>query len=324
VSSRASSGCRHKLQAVCSLPLLTVAVTYIYGQIPVTAVADARAGRVDTAISELNAAPKNAETHALLCSLYASVEHRDQAISECEAAAKTAPQNSTYQLRLARVYGDKANHAGMITGMQLVGKIRDSFQQAVQLDGRNVEALSDLGQFYVDAPGVVGGGMDKAQALVERLKPLSQARAHRLAGMIAAEKNDDATAINEFNAEIATSHSAEAYYDLANFYRSRKQYDRAAQNAKQAIVADTLHGADTVDAAAMLIDMKRELPAAQTGLKGYLGATLSDDVASYARAHTLLGHALDASGDGTGAQHEYAAALALAHDYEPARKALKP
>ena len=290
-----------------------------YAQSLAAARADARLGKVDAAIADLSSAPKTAETHALLCSLYGSIEKRDAAIAECEAASAAAPGSSDYALGLARAYGDKADHSGALTGMRMVGKVRGNFERAVQLDPNSVDALSDLGEFYTDAPGVVGGGIDKARALVTRLQPLSPARAHRLAGMIAVKAKDDKTAEAEFNAELAAGHTPEAYVDLANFYRNVTQPDRAAAQAKLAISRDTHHASDTLDAASLLLDLKLETKAAQDALRAYLG-TPQTGVASYARAHVLLGGSLRAVGDTGGAQKEFAAALALAHDYEPARK----
>ncbi|MGI4756283.1 MAG: tetratricopeptide repeat protein [Janthinobacterium lividum] len=283
---------------------------------------DARLGKVDAAVAELQAAPKSAEADELLCSLYASINQRDQAIATCEAAAKMEPANSNYALALARAYGAKADHSGALTGMRMVGKIRSSFERAVQLDGNNVEALSDLGQFYVEAPGVVGGGAEKARALLPKLQPIAPARAHRLAAMIAAKNKDDLTAEQEFQAALAAAPNAEAYVDLANFYRSRKNWQKAADNAKLAMVHDPQHGPDTLDAAKVLLDMKRSEPEAQAGLRSYLNSP-QVHVASYAKAHVLLGNSLLAAGNNTVAQTEFQAALALAKDYEAAQQGLR-
>jgi tetratricopeptide (TPR) repeat protein len=286
-------------------------------QLPASAKADARAGRVDAAVAALQPV-KSAEAQELLCKLYASVEARDQAVSACESAVSLSPNNSDYALELARAYGAKADHSGALTGMRLVGKIRGSFEKAVQLNPKSVDALSDLGQFYSEAPGIVGGGADRAREIATRLQPISSARSHRLTAMIAAKAKDDATAEAEYKAELAVSHSAEAYVDLANFYRSRKQYDRAADNANLAVQADKPHGPDTLDAVNVLLELKRNAEA-QAALRAYL-ASPQDGVAAYARAHVLLGNSLKATGDASGAQKQFEAALALARDYDAARK----
>lgn len=138
--------------------------------------------------------------------------------------------------------------------------------------------------------------------------------------MIAAKNKDDATAEREYQAELAASHAPEAYVDLAKYYRGRKQFDQAAENARLAIERDAHHGPDTLDAVAILIELKRDPKSIQGGLRAYLN-TPQTGVASYARAHTLLGNSLAAAGDTAGPGREYAAALALARTYEPARKA---
>ena len=283
-----------------------------------TARTDARTGKIDAAIGDLSKVLATSETHALLCSLYGSIEMRDEAIHECEAALSTSATSGN-ALALARAYGNKADHSGPLTGMRMVGKIRGNFERAAQLDPGSVDALSDLGQFYVEAPGVVGGGSDKARALVTQLQPLSPARAHRLVGMIAVKAKDEKTAEQEFKAELAVAHSPEAYVDLANFYRNTKRPDLAAEQARLALSHDPNHGPDSLDAAALLLDLKRDTKVAQDALRAYLGVP-QPDVAQFARAHTLLAGSLKDSGDAAGATREYAAALSLASQYEPARK----
>ncbi len=308
--------------------VLTVLAVYTLMLLPLSlssqglsaARAEAHAGNVDAAISDLAGTPQTAEGHALLCQLYGSIDRRDAAVSECEAASAAAPSNSDYALELARAYGEKAGHSGALTGMRMVGKIRANFERAVQLDGNSVDALSDLGQFYVEAPGIAGGGIDKARPIVARLQVLSPARAHRLAAMIAARTKDDAKAQQEFEAELVASHTPEAYVDLANFYKNCKQSERAAEYARMAIEHDPHHGPDTLDAASILINLRLSQAAAQAGLRAYLSTPQSGAVARYAKAHVLLGQSLQVSGDAANAQKEFAAALALAHEYDAARK----
>ncbi len=291
-----------------------------------TARAEARQGKAGVAIAEAQklvaANGKNAEAHSLLCKLYGSIDKTDEAIHECEAESDAEPGSSSAALELAIAYGAKAEHAGALTGMRMVGRIRENFERAVQLDPKSVDALSDLGEFYVEAPGMVGGGVDKARALVPRLAALSPGRAHRLAGMIAAKAGDTATADAEYAQELAVSHSPEAYVDLANYHRKRKDWEQAAANAALAIQKDTAHGPDSVDAARVLIEIKRELPAAEGALKGYLAHEQQSAATPFARVHVMLGQLLQGRGDTAGAQAQFTEALALAPEFEPARKAL--
>ncbi len=286
-----------------------------------TAKIAARAGNVDSALADLDRVAADAPAQSLRCSLYASIDRVDEAMKACEAAATLAPASSDDALAQARAYGGKADQGGALTGLRMVGKIRSAFERAVQLNGKSVEALSDLGEFYVEAPGMVGGGLDKAEALVARLQPLSPARAHRLAAMVAAKRKDSGRAELEYRAELAVAPTPEAYVDLARFYGSQKQWDAAVEDARLAMDRDAQHGPDTLDAAKLLIGWKRGQPAAQAGLRSYLQSSQAN-VASYAKAHVLLGESLSDAGDRAAAKLEYQSALALAHDYAAARQGL--
>jgi tetratricopeptide (TPR) repeat protein len=282
--------------------------------------ATARSGHGDEAVAQLLALGQDPRALQLLCTVYITMEKFDEGIRACEAAVSANPSSSEAQLLLARAYGAKADHSGAFTGMRLVGKIRGSFEKAVELDSTSVEALSDLGEFYVSAPGIVGGGSDKATLLVDKLMKLSPARGHRLLGMIAQKNNNLPVAEAEFQKEIEQKHSPESYVDLANFYAHQKQWEKASAAALSAIHHDVRHGADSIDAAKLLVKLNRELPAAEQAYRDYLAGSNQTAGTPAFKVHTLLGLALARQGEKAGAQREFAAALELAHDYPPARK----
>lgn len=284
-------------------------------------------GKVDAAIVEtqraLAASPQSAAAELLLCQLQGSVDHFDEAVRACEAAHQAKPTDSNITLELARAYGAKAEHAGALTGLRMVGRIRDAFEAAVQQDPKNVEALSDLGEFYLDAPAIVGGGSDRARALVPRLQVLSPARAARLQGMIAAKDGDASAADAAFARELAVEHSAEAYVDLARYDQKRKLYEQAERNAALAIQRDGASGPDSLDAARLLMELHRNSSAAEQALRGYLSHPQNSSVARYAQAHVMLGRLLAQRGDKSAAQDQFNQALALASNYSAAQKGLR-
>ena len=51
-------------------------------------------------------------------------------------------------------------------------------------------ARTDLAEFYLEAPGIVGGGQDKARAQADQVAKLNPAKAHWIQGRLA-EKNKD-------------------------------------------------------------------------------------------------------------------------------------
>jgi cytochrome c-type biogenesis protein CcmH/NrfG len=125
------------------------------------------AGRVDEVIKELNgrlsSTPTDAESANLLCRAYFELEDWNRAEPSCKKAASLDPGNSRFHLWLGRVYGEKADRANFLTAMNLAGKVRGEFERAVQLNPSDIDARLDLAEFYLEAPGIVGGGEDRAR-----------------------------------------------------------------------------------------------------------------------------------------------------------------
>src|SRR5580692_3926533 len=138
------------------------------------------AGRVDEAIMELNgrlsSASADAESSNLLCRAYFALENWDRAETSCKKAVALDPQNGRYHLWLGRVYGEKADRVNFLSAAGLAGKVRDEFERAVQLNPNDVDARLDLAEFYLEAPGIVGGGEDKAREQARAVASLSPGR----------------------------------------------------------------------------------------------------------------------------------------------------
>jgi tetratricopeptide (TPR) repeat protein len=284
-------------------------------------------GRTDDAIktlrAQLSATPQDALAHQLLCRAFYSIELENDAVHECEAAVANASSNSDNYLWLGRAYGLKASHANPVSAFRLARKVVATFERAVSLDPANTPALSDLGEFYVAAPSIVGGGLDKAQQLSTRMMPVSATKAHRLLGLIAEKKDDPATAEAEFRKAVEAQSSPASYVDLAAFYQRQKRNDECVAAIQAAIRLDHAKDAALVDAASILTDANRSPQLAQQLLVSYLASPAKSDSAPTPKVHLQLGNMLLRSGDRAGAQREYQAALALASSLAAAQKALK-
>jgi tetratricopeptide (TPR) repeat protein len=284
-------------------------------------------GRVDEATASLHevlaAQPGDARAHQLLCRIYYAQEMTDSAIHECERAVSNAPASSDNQMWLGRAYGFKASHANPIAALNLAIKVRNAFERAVQLDPENIRAMSDLGEFYVAAPALIGGGLDKAQALAAKMQPHFPAQAHRLLALVAEKKKEDTVAETEFSNAVAAGKTPEAYIDLGQFYQRHHQPEKMLDALQSGIAADRRKGPALVDAAGILTDAHSSPELAQTLLRTYLASPAKTDDAPAFKVHVQLGELLAHNGDPAGAHREFATALTLASNYAPARKAMQ-
>jgi tetratricopeptide (TPR) repeat protein len=284
-------------------------------------------GRVDEAISSLHQtithSPNDAEAHNLLCRAYFSLADWNRGVSDCQIAVSLDPNNSNYHLWLGRTYGEKADKANFMSAAGLAKKARAEFETAVQLDPRNVAAITDLAEFYLEAPGIVGGGRDKAEVEARSLQMLDPAKADWVHARIAEKKKDLSAAEKQYRAAIQDSHgAASAWLNLGLFYKHSSRFDDM-QAALHSVLAAPVDRLDALfDAAEILAHTNRNLPDAAELLRRYLSAKTSVEQAPAFKAHYLLGTVLEKQGDKQAATQEYRAALGLARDFSPAQEAL--
>jgi tetratricopeptide (TPR) repeat protein len=287
---------------------------------------DLTQGRADQglqAVGQLLAQdPQNAEAHNLRCRIYLQEQRWSDAIRSCQAAVKLMSDNSSYHLWLARALGEKADRVSFITAFKMAKQIHVEFETAARLNPHSASALSDLGEFYVDAPGIVGGGIDKAEPVAQQLEAFAPDRAHYLRARIAENQKDYARAEEEYKAAISASKDpADPWMDLASFYRKRQRWDDMIQAVHKGAALDTQHGVASADGASVLIRAGRDLPFARQLLEEYLASSNKSEDAPAFQTHVQLGKLLNGMGDAPGAQQQFAAAVELAKDYQAGTQA---
>jgi tetratricopeptide (TPR) repeat protein len=283
-------------------------------------------GRLDDSIAALQrliaANPNDGASYLLLCRAFYAEEQTDRAVEACQRAARLKAQDSEAQDWLGRAYGVKADHAGPIEGFKLARKVRSAFETAVELNPRNGAAVNDLSEYYVGAPSIVGGGLDKADALADRSLATLPQQAHRIRAIAAEKRKDYVTAEREFRAAVDVANRPDACADLGGFYARQKQEDAAVETLKRCLANNKSKDAAIVDAASILNEMHREPRLVAMALQQYLAGNAKSDAAPAPKVYVLLGKMLANSGDTAGARIEFGKALEMAANYPPAKKAL--
>jgi len=284
-------------------------------------------GRVDDAIVSLqhriSSTPKDAESYNLLCRAYFALAEWDKGIAVCEKAVALDPQNAQYHMWLGRVYGEKADHSSFLSAAGLAKKVRGEFETAVRLNPESAEARTDLAEFYMEAPGIVGGGRDKAEAQAQKIAALDPVRAGWVKGRLAEKNKDLILAEKEYRGAVEGGHgSALAWLNLAYFYRRYGRLDSMEDAIRHASAAPMDQPEVLMESVNMLLRSKRDLLQATQLLRRYLSSSLTVEAAPAFKAHYLLGTALEQQGDKAAAAQEYRASLALAKSFALAQTAL--
>ncbi|MGA3055151.1 MAG: hypothetical protein ABSD63_13150 [Candidatus Korobacteraceae bacterium] len=300
---------------------LLLAVTTITAADP-AAVQLLSRGRMNEAISALSNRG-DAESFNLMCRAYYAMERWDDAVRWGERAVAEQPQDASYHLWLARAYGRKAGGSSPLAAAGLARKAKNEFEHAVQLDPANVKARSDLSKYYVQAPAVMGGGLDKAREQAAQVSKYDAAEAHSILAQIAAKEKRYDEVEGQFHSAIKAAHNPATYWlQLADFYRLRGRFDDVQRTVLTAMAQPGRVAENYFDAANELYLSGRDFPDAAQYLQKYLDSGgLVEDAPAF-HAHYLLGQIDEKMGRSSDATSEYEASLALASGFDRARKAL--
>ncbi len=195
------------------------------------------------AVAELQAAaekePQNGEIQLLLTKSYLELQERDAAVNSAERAVAIDPKSSVYHEWLGRAYGEKADHSSMFTAPGLARKTHREFEIAVELDAKNFAARQALIEFDCAAPGMVGGGEEKAKPEFEKLKAMDASEWHYALGNCRRQKKDFAAADAEFKLALESKpKSAELIFDIGDYAMKRNQAERLLEVGELGANAD--------------------------------------------------------------------------------------
>lgn len=269
--------------------------------------------------------PQDAEIQLWLAKTYYESQQHDAAIGSAERAAALNPENSVYHEWLGRVYGEKADHSAMFSALSLAKKARKEFHKAVELDTNNFSARQALVEFDCSAPGIAGGGEDKALPEIQEIAAMDAAEGHYAAGNCRRQKKDFIAAELEFDKAIA-SHpkSADLIYDIGDYEMKHGQAGRLIAVADEGERVAPADPRGKFYRGVALVLKSERLDDAEGLLREYLKtAPTRNNFPHPSRAHDWLGALYEHQHKAQAAVEEYETALKLDPRNHVAREALK-
>jgi tetratricopeptide (TPR) repeat protein len=101
---------------------------------------------------------------------------RQAAIKQAQACIEKQPRAAACQYSLGVVLGVQAMTEGMIKAARSVGTVRDALVAANEIEPDWYLARSALVEFYIQAPGMMGGSKSKAEELARTASKPDQAK----------------------------------------------------------------------------------------------------------------------------------------------------
>jgi len=234
-------------------------------------------------------ANKDADTLQLIGQCHFMQGDYKQAGDAFEKALALAPRSSELHRLLGNVYGRRAETGSMLTAPGNAKKARQYFEQAVELDPNNREAASNLFEYYLEAPGFLGGGLDKAETLAKRIATLdTPAGHHALAQLERKQKRYDAAEEQLRRAVELAPHQVTRLVDLAKFLADRGRVKESDEKFEEAERIAPNNPELLFTRAETYIQQKRNLKDAHQLLERYLTSPLTPDDPPRQEARTLL------------------------------------
>ncbi len=304
--------------------------------------------------------PKDPEICFLLSQVKLAFGDLDAALELAQKAVALNDKQARYHVQLGEVYGEMAQRASIFKKMGLARQFKKEEEVAAALDSKNLDARFDLLEFDLRAPGIIGGGKDKASAMAEEIARINEAKGDIARAMIAGIEKDRAKQESFCEKALKSDpHDYDSLITIAIFYASdaEKKYDLAERHAREALKLDAgrgraysvLSGVYTAQqrwkeldeilaelekndsdnlfsyfqAGRILLVNGQDFPRAERYFRKYLTQEPEPGAPPVARAHWRLGEVLEKEGRKPEAINELETALRLQHDFPEAKKDLE-
>lgn len=132
-----------------------------------------------------------------------SADDPAKAEKQFERAIAAEPNVALYHLWLGNAIGEQAGNASVLRQPFMARKIKAEFEKAVELDSTLIEAREGLLGFYLQAPAVMGGSLEKAQEQARAIGQLHVIRGHMATARIAWHQKDTTATERAYRAAVA-------------------------------------------------------------------------------------------------------------------------
>jgi tetratricopeptide (TPR) repeat protein len=232
---------------------------------------------------------KDAAVYELMGRDYYMLAEYKKATEVLEKAFAANPGSSECALWLGRAYGRRAETSNPISAPGQASKARQFFEKAVQLDPRNLDALADLLDYYLEAPGFLGGGFDKAQATAAQIAGISQAEGYAAQAKLAEHHKQFSSAEEQLHRAIeAAPLQIGKLIELAKLLARQGRFQESDQTVARAEKIAPNSPRLLFGAADLYIKSGRHLDVARTMLERYLACQLTPDDPPRSDAEKLL------------------------------------
>ncbi len=152
----------------------------------------------------------------------------DKSINYYKKLKTLKPAEANYYYKYGGALGMKSLEVSKIKALGMIGEVRSSFEKAIELNPKHIEARWALIELNLQLPAIVGGSESKAIKYSSELRELSPVDGYLSRGHIDEYFKRYAEAEVQYKRAILIGGSKICYQTLADFYKNKmKQPDKA-------------------------------------------------------------------------------------------------
>ena len=145
----------------------------------------------------------------------------DKAIGYYKKLKQIKPTEANYYYKYGGVLGMKAKESSKFQALGMIGEIKESFEKAITLNPKHIEARWALVMIYIQLPGIVGGSETKAIKYSNELLKLSPVDGYLSKGQIEEYFKRYSLAEQQYKKAIAAGSTKVGGQMLANLYKNK-------------------------------------------------------------------------------------------------------
>jgi tetratricopeptide (TPR) repeat protein len=154
----------------------------------------------------------------------------DKAIVYYKKLKLLKPSEANYYFKYGGVLGMKAKESNKFRALGLIGEVKASFEKAIALNPKHIEARWALVMIYIQLPGIVGGSETKAIKYSNELLKLSPVDGFLSRGQIEEHFERYPSAETQYKKAIAAGSTKTGNKMLASLYKNKmNQPEKAAK-----------------------------------------------------------------------------------------------
>lgn len=179
--------------------------------------------------SVLKEKPSDLKTIEYLGDIATQNKEWDQAVVYYKKLKQLKPSGANYFYKYGAALGMKALGVSKFKAFGMIDEVRGSFEQAIVLNPKHIEARWALIELNLQLPGIAGGSQSKAIKYSDELLKLSPIDGYLSRGHIDEYFKRYSDAERQYKHAIIVSKSKASYQILANLYQKKMNQPEKAK-----------------------------------------------------------------------------------------------